>query len=313
MLSPILIDTFGGWRSLFWIYGGTGVFLLLPWLLYAQDSPSSSLINRRNITQTEKEKGVIFLSTSTTGKTKSTPQQQQQSSTTWTESVHPFNDDVPWNTFVSSKGVWAMIIAHCARNWGLYNTLSWLPTFYYEQYGIGVRESSILSVLPSVAGVICGAVAGLSSDYIVRRYAVNDKVVEDGGMIGDHHQQQQNEQQLITMQSAVDICDSRSDMDDNDDKRITIVRKGYQCISFVGSAIALFVLAWNIPNDASTAQVFITISLGLLSFSAAGFDLATQDKAGEKWAGLLYSVTTLPAVMCTFISFLFTTLFWFLI
>jgi hypothetical protein len=30
---------------------------------------------------------------------------------------------------------------------------------------------------------------------------------------------------------------------------------------------------------------------------AAGFGAATQEKAGERWSGLLYSVTSLPGVM----------------
>ena len=35
----------------------------------------------------------------------------------------------------------------------------------------------------------------------------------------------------------------------------------------------------------------------MLAFNAAGYLAANQEKAGEKWAGLLYSVTSLPAVM----------------
>lgn len=109
--------------------------------------------------------------------------------------------------------------------------------------------------------LIGGFVAGLSADYILRRM----------------QQEMPNEA--------------------HDDAR-TNVRKLFQGISLFGSAASLGVLALSIPEEPWVAQTFLTASLGLLSFSAAGFDAAIQDKAGEKWAGLLYSVSTLPAVMC---------------
>jgi MFS transporter, ACS family, solute carrier family 17 (sodium-dependent inorganic phosphate cotransporter), other len=36
---------------------------------------------------------------------------------------------------------------------------------------------------------------------------------------------------------------------------------------------------------------------GLQAFNAAGYLSANQEKAGERWSGLLYSITSLPAVM----------------
>ena len=42
--------------------------------------------------------------------------------------------------------------------------------------------------------------------------------------------------------------------------------------------------------------------MGLQAFNAAGFGAATQEKAGERWAGLLYSITSLPGVMVGSVS-----------
>lgn len=38
-------------------------------------------------------------------------------------------------------------------------------------------------------------------------------------------------------------------------------------------------------------------TLGLQAFNAAGYQAANQEKAGEQWTGLLYSITSLPGVM----------------
>jgi hypothetical protein len=41
-----------------------------------------------------------------------------------------------------------MFLAHAANNWGLYNNLSWTPTFYAEQYGLNVQESAFCWLFP---------------------------------------------------------------------------------------------------------------------------------------------------------------------
>jgi MFS transporter, ACS family, solute carrier family 17 (sodium-dependent inorganic phosphate cotransporter), other len=274
VLSPIIIDTFNGWRSLFFVYGGAGLLMIIPWLLLAKDKPVPQQQQLTIVESSEQEVSTTLNS-------------MYESSSKIIETSHFWDKsqsisiDAPWVEMIQSKGVWAMLLAHCARNWGLYNTLSWTPTFYAEEYGIGVRESAILSVLPSVAGAVGGFVAGFSADWILRN--MRQKQRQSNSVSNSSNQ-------LKTF----DIITTR-ERDENDK---TNIRKVFQGISLLGSATSLGVLALHIPEEAWVAQIFLTASLGLLSFSAAGFDAATQDKAGEKWAGLLYSVTSLPAVMC---------------
>lgn len=45
------------------------------------------------------------------------------------------------------------------------------------------------------------------------------------------------------------------------------------------------------------AQMLLIVTVGLSAFGAAGNESAVQEKAGERWVGLLYSVTSLPAVI----------------
>jgi MFS family permease len=71
-----------------------------------------------------------------------------------------------------------LLQAHAANNWGLYNNLSWTPTFYSEQYGLNVKESAILLVVPSVAGAVGGLSAGSIADNIIENMKVkNDEAV----------------------------------------------------------------------------------------------------------------------------------------
>lgn len=86
-------------------------------------------------------------------------------------------------------------------------------------------------------------------------------------------------------------------VDPSDESARTKVRKTFQSIGLLVPALSLGLLAWNIPEQAWVAQLYISINIGFLSFNSAGYDAANQEKCGPKWAGLLYSVTSLPAVL----------------
>jgi Major Facilitator Superfamily len=262
LLSPIIIDSLGSWRALFYTYGSFGFLVMVIWLILAKDTPTyhPSPVLPRTIT---------FATTTAASESRLDYNMDDNLCVTRTSSYDAtlkLLQDAPWQEFLRSKGAWAMLLAHSAKNWGLYNTLSWTPTFYAEEYGIGVRDSAILSVLPSMAGIVGGFIAGFSVDTILR--------------------------QIQTTNAGIS------------DEQKTLVRKCFQGFSLYGAAIALGCLAFRIPEEPWVTQSFLTASVGIQAFGAAGFEGGNQDKAGEKWAGLLYSVTSLPAVMCEFLRFL---------
>lgn len=82
-----------------------------------------------------------------------------------------------------------------------------------------------------------------------------------------------------------------------DERQLTDIRKIFQGIALYGPAVALGALSLNIPDEPVVAQFFLMATVGLQAFTAAGFEAGNQEKAGPKWAGLLYSVTSLPAVI----------------
>jgi ACS family sodium-dependent inorganic phosphate cotransporter len=235
LISPFVLDEFGGWRGLFYLYGAIGILWLVPWLAFSRDAPpAAESIKLKQPEQELKQKSI---------------------GETFQEAMSGFTD-APWSDFAKSPAVWSMTLAHAANNWGLYNNLAWTPTFFAEQYGLNVKDSALLSILPSVAGAVGGLVAGSSADAILRNL----------------------------------------DYDNREEMR-TKVRKIYQGIALFGPALCLATLSLHIPEEPWVAQTLLTGVLGLQAFNAAGYQAANQEKAGDKWTGLLYSITSLPGVM----------------
>lgn len=280
-LSPYVIDKFGDWRDLFYLYGGLGFLFLIPWLSLARDSPQYLL--NGNV--------MSFLDANDDDDTSKTNYNEkfeiEASSTSTFETAKQIVASAPWKEFVKSKGVWAMFLAHAANNWGLYNNLSWTPTFYAEQYNLNVKESALLLVIPSIAGAIGGLSAGSLADRVIQNLPSSSsssstlKTEMDGniGIDYDEEQQQQQQQQRLH------------------EEEVTRVRKIFQGIALFGPAICLACLSITMPDEPIYAQGLLTTAVFLQSFNAAGYGAANQEKAGKNWTGLLYSITSLPSVV----------------
>jgi len=159
-LSPLVIDYFSDWRSVFTLYGGAGLVFLVPWLMYSKDSPIPSI-------ETTKNKKQIEIGVSNTEL--SFPPVSMKDNI---DNAKQILRDAPWREFMQSRGVLAMFFAHAANNWGLYNNLSWTPTFYAEQYGMNIKESAVLLIVPSIAGAIGGLTAGSIADSIIQNLEI---------------------------------------------------------------------------------------------------------------------------------------------
>ena len=242
LISPFIMDWAGGWRGLFEIYGLIGLGILIPWMVFAKDGPDSvSSMSLAGYNDLDGKKADAW----------------EEATATW--------KTAPWADFIKSPAVCAMTIAHAANNWGLYNSLSWTPTFYAEQYHLDVKDSAFLSILPSVAGAAGGLLAGWASEKILA------------------------------------YLSERADGLDEDEckevERITLVRKAFQGVALLGPAACLLTLSSHIPDQPQVAQALLTGTVGLQAFNSAGYSAATQEKAGTRWSGLLYSVTSLPGVI----------------
>ncbi len=101
-LSGLLAE-YLGWESIFYVFGGLGVAWCVAWWWVVRDSPEED----RKITDEELEYLRTAIGVST-----------QESLMT-----------PPWKKMLTSRPVWAIIIAHFAENWGFYTLLTGLPMF----------------------------------------------------------------------------------------------------------------------------------------------------------------------------------------
>jgi hypothetical protein len=85
--------------------------------------------------------------------------------------------------------------------------------------------------------------------------------------------------------------------DPSNEEEKTKIRNIFQSLGLLGPAAVMASMAWHIPDEAWLAQAGLAGVFGLQSFNAGGFEAASQEKAGPRWAGFLYSMTTLPGVL----------------
>ena len=243
---------------MFYAYGALGLLWLVPWWNVARDYPTTRLPSGEGCSETLVNSGVeddASLVLNECPLDGGVVEQEEETG----EGFGTILGDAPWLGFLRSSGVWAMVLAHAAKNWNLYIILAWAPTFFSQEYGLDVKESALLSLLPSLCGIVGGLSAGKLADYALVTYV--------------------------------------SDEDDPSaaiDKR-TAIRKVVQGIALLGPALCLYQLS-SLPG-VSSALLLLGGTVGLQAFDAAGFGAATQEKSGERWAGLLYSVTSLPGVL----------------
>lgn len=86
-------------------------------------------------------------------------------------------------------------------------------------------------------------------------------------------------------------------LDANDEKGLTNIRKAFQGTALLGPAFCLSILSTHIPDQPWLAQGLLMGTVGFQAFNAAGYVSSVQEKAGEKWSGLLYSISSLPGVI----------------
>lgn len=135
--------------------------------------------------------------------------------------------------------------------------MSWAPTFYSEQYGLNVKESTWLLVLPSIAGAVGGLSSGAVADSIIQR--------------------------LGTVESEERITLVRK------------IFQGIALFGPAGCLFWL--AHGSLPDQPSVAVGLLSVAIFLQSFNAAGYGAANQEKSGPKWTGLLYAATSLPSVV----------------
>jgi len=224
IVTPFLAVKFG-WPSVFYVFGAVGVVWFAFWWFLAVDEPSQDL----RMGESERE---MF-----------------RSETAKVESSGP--EPVPCLKLITLNPFCSIIVSHFCSNWGLYVLLSWLPSYFSSELGIGLRSVWIYVAPPWIASFVVGNIVGVLADRLIAKGWT-----------------------------------------------VTRVRRSMQFIGFAAPAIGLIMLAS--VRDANTAVILLTLSLGLSSFTFAGFASNHLDIA-PRHAGILFGISntfaTIPGII----------------
>jgi MFS family permease len=124
------------WRGSFVILGLLSFLWLIAWALYFRDDPQE----HRSIT--EQDRAAL-----------PAPAGKRQA--------------VPW--WPLAKRILPVTMVDFCYGWTLWLFLSWIPTFFFENYHLNLQKSALFSGGVLFAGVIGDTVGGLATDRLLRR------------------------------------------------------------------------------------------------------------------------------------------------
>jgi sugar phosphate permease len=150
-ISPplvVLIMTWLGWRSVFFVCGAVGVIWAVWWQVSYRNLPEEhGLVNTVEL---EHIRGL-----DASGAVKP-PQINKQV-------------NVPWRTLLRSPNMWATMCAYFTYVYCLWIFLSWLPSYLVEFRHFTLLKVGLLASLPLWAGVVGDTVGGLATDWILKK------------------------------------------------------------------------------------------------------------------------------------------------
>ncbi|CAG7835921.1 unnamed protein product [Allacma fusca] len=152
-ISGILISSnlFGGWPSVFYVFGGMGIVWFILWTYLVYDSPSlHPRINPKELSYIQHSIG------SQTSKHKV---------------------PTPWKQILTSMPVLAILVAQTGHGWGLYTLLTELPTYMNSVLHFDLKSNSILSAAPYLMMWIFSLIASWTADYLREEHQISTTVV----------------------------------------------------------------------------------------------------------------------------------------
>lgn len=170
-LGSYILDTFG-WQFVFYFCG----FMSLSWVAFVglyllrwhQNLSFSTLLSY--ITSFKENNGPILPKHSnTTNSILHSPSRKVEFS-----NAKPPESSVPWSLLLTHPAVWALIVCHVVSTNCFYILLSWLPTFFHEQYPDA--KGHVFNVVPWLAYIPLCIFSGWLSDKLISSGVSTSKV-----------------------------------------------------------------------------------------------------------------------------------------
>lgn len=154
-----------GWRKLFYFNGATGLLWTLLWFLLAANQPHQFM----GICAAE----LKYIHTPTSAVTPAGAVDGKPTVTLAT-----------YKMLLSSKHVWACVIANFCCNWGFYVLLTWIPTYINEELHFDLTKAGFIAVVPYLGLFVTGIVGGKCADSMIRRGVELSLVRKTFGVLG---------------------------------------------------------------------------------------------------------------------------------
>jgi len=151
-VAPFIMEK-TGWRGMFDIFGSFGAL----WIVLALGLFSAGGVTTRAIDEGKVPVTNLFGS-----------RQEAEGEPGKPKEEITF-ENVPWGQFANSDPIKALAFVHFVGNWGTYVVLAWLPTYFTQEVGLSLTNASLLTLLPPIANIAVGTLAGPTADGLIQR------------------------------------------------------------------------------------------------------------------------------------------------
>lgn len=136
-----ILAQYVNWEAIFYVFGLLALFWCLLWWFMVEDSPDQD----RKITEQELEYLQNTIGLTDRQVTDAPP---------------------PWREMLTSRPVWAIIIAHFTENWGFYTLLTSLPMFLRDVLEYDLDTAGFLASFPYILMSLVVQISGYLADTI---------------------------------------------------------------------------------------------------------------------------------------------------
>lgn len=180
--APMVASSNIGWAWVFYIFGGIGLFWLVPWILLVQSRPATPLPPDSLVVNatSRKDESHHQLEINTI------PPDPVLAGSPTREEQHEANEKalqkrpVPWRRILANKYTWAILINQYCNCWGFFVLLQWLPSYYRQAFGVDLKSLGLVSIIPYCVQFTVGLAVGFVADWMVYRLKVPLVVIRKG-------------------------------------------------------------------------------------------------------------------------------------
>ncbi|WP_405267245.1 MFS transporter [Cellulophaga sp. Ld12] len=153
-LTPVLtaIQTYLGWRGLFYVSGAVGLVWAILWYVLYRDPKEHATMNQEEIDYIAEGGGLI-------DGVPDTDKKEKVEKFSWSDLREVFSYRKLWGLYIGQFCLGTIIIFF----------LTWFPTYLVKYRGLDFLESGFLASIPFLAAFFGVLLSGFTSDFLIKR------------------------------------------------------------------------------------------------------------------------------------------------